>query len=110
MKEKLAASIQSAIQKAANFKTILPRVVETVVSIRSVQFREREDRLLLSLAADVRITPDQWPLPLEGPRSRTSFADPTHLVGEAAYTKLRLEAAGPIASAGNSSAARAGRV
>jgi hypothetical protein len=35
-------------------------VVETAVSIRSVQFREREDRLLLSLAADVRITPDQW--------------------------------------------------
>ena len=60
VKEKLAASIQSAIQKAANFKTILPRVVETAASIRSVQFREREDRLLLSLAADVRITPDQW--------------------------------------------------
>ena len=62
VKEKIAASVQSAIQKAANFKTILPRVVETAVTIRSVQFAEREDRLLLSLAADVRITPDQWQL------------------------------------------------
>jgi hypothetical protein len=60
VKEKLTASVQSTIQKAANFKTILPRVVEPAVTIRSVQFREREDHLLLSLAADVRITPDQW--------------------------------------------------
>jgi hypothetical protein len=60
LKEKIAGSIRSAIQKAANFNHILPPEIGSAATIRSVKFTNGpETRLCIESMADVRISPDR---------------------------------------------------
>jgi hypothetical protein len=60
VREKIAGSIQSALEKALDPKTILPPAAATAVVLRRAQFIEgSEGQLLLSLEAEIRISPDQ---------------------------------------------------
>jgi hypothetical protein len=63
LKEKIAASIRSSIQKAANFNNVLPPRMGGAVTIRSVAFTSgQEDRLLIDSAADAGISPENLKL------------------------------------------------
>jgi hypothetical protein len=59
LKEKIAASVRSAIQKATNFSNAIPPEIQSAVTVRSVQFTSgREGRLSIESIAEVRISPD----------------------------------------------------
>jgi hypothetical protein len=60
IRQKIAASVESAVQKSADLKTTLPAKLENAVTIRSVQFADGGDgRLWLTIAGEARLSADQ---------------------------------------------------
>ncbi len=60
IREKIAASIESAIQKSANLKSTLPPQIENVVAIQTVQFADGgAGRLWLTISGEVRLSAEQ---------------------------------------------------
>jgi hypothetical protein len=63
LNEKIASSVRSAIEKSANFNTVLPPEIGNAVTIRSVQFTSgRDGRLSIETAAEARIPPERLKL------------------------------------------------
>jgi hypothetical protein len=61
MREKIAASIEAAIQKAGNLKRAMPAAVEDVAAIESVQFADGgAGRLWLQLTGAVHLSSEQF--------------------------------------------------
>jgi len=59
LKEKIAASVRSAIQKATNFSNAIPPEIQSAATVRSVEFTSgREGRLSIESVAEARISPD----------------------------------------------------
>jgi len=60
LKEKIAASVRSAIEKSANFNNVLPPEIGSAVTIRSVEFATGpEGHLSIEALADAHISPDR---------------------------------------------------
>ena len=60
IREKIAASIQSAIQKSANLKSTLPSQIGSTAAIQTVQFADGgSGRLWLLVAGEVRLSAEQ---------------------------------------------------
>jgi len=61
MREKIAASIESAIRNSADLKSTLPAAIENVAAIQDVQFADGgAGRLWLTIAAEVRLSAEQF--------------------------------------------------
>jgi hypothetical protein len=61
IREKISASIESAIRKSANLKSALPADLESVASIQTVQFGDGgAGRLWLTIAGEVRLSQEQF--------------------------------------------------
>ena len=61
IRDKIAASIESAIQKSANLKSTLPAGIEGVAAIQTVQFADGGGgRLWLAIAGEVRLSAEQF--------------------------------------------------
>jgi hypothetical protein len=61
IREKIAASVESAIQKSANLKSTLPAEMENVAAIQTVQFADGgAGRLWLAIAGEVRLSAEQF--------------------------------------------------
>jgi hypothetical protein len=61
IREKIAASIESAIRKSANLKSTLPAAIENVAAIQTVQFADGgAGRLWLTIAGEVRLSAEQF--------------------------------------------------
>jgi hypothetical protein len=61
VRQKIASSVQKAIEKGTNFQSILPSALNTRVTIRTVQFAAGgSGELWLSTQADAQITADQF--------------------------------------------------
>lgn len=60
MREKIAASIESAVRKSANLKSMLPAGTESVAAIRAIQFADGgSGRLWLTIDGEVRLSAEQ---------------------------------------------------
>jgi hypothetical protein len=60
IREKIAASIESAIQKSANLKSTLPAEMESAATIQTVQFADGgAGRLWLTISGEVRLPAEQ---------------------------------------------------
>jgi hypothetical protein len=60
IRDKIAASIESAVRKSANLKSTLPPEIENVAAIQTLQFADGgAGRLWLILAGEVRIPAEQ---------------------------------------------------
>jgi hypothetical protein len=60
LRQKIAASMESAIQKSANLKSTLPAALEKAVTIETVQFADGgSGRLWLTIGGEVRLTAEQ---------------------------------------------------
>jgi hypothetical protein len=59
LREKIAASVQSAVQKLTDLKSRLPAEIGNAVSIDSVQFADGGGRLWLTIAGEARLSADQ---------------------------------------------------
>ncbi len=60
IREKIAASIQSAIQESADLKSTLPSAMESATAIQTVQFADGgSGRLWLLVAGEVRLSAEQ---------------------------------------------------
>ena len=60
LREKIAASVERALQRSANLKAALPAEIDQALSLRAVHFADgRDGHLWLSIDADVHLTPDQ---------------------------------------------------
>jgi hypothetical protein len=60
IREKISASIQSALQKGTNLSATLPPAIQGYVTIQNAQFKDAgSGRLLLVLNGEVRITKEQ---------------------------------------------------
>jgi len=60
IREKIAASIESAIRKSANLKSVLPAEMENVAVIQTVQFADGgAGRLWLAIGGEVRLSAEQ---------------------------------------------------
>jgi hypothetical protein len=60
IRQKIAESVESSIQKAANLKSALPAALENAVSIDSVQFADGgSGRLWLTIAGEVRLSAEE---------------------------------------------------
>jgi hypothetical protein len=61
IRDKIAASIESAIQKSANLKSTLPAEIESVAAIQTVQFADGgAGRLWLTITGEVRLSAEQF--------------------------------------------------
>lgn len=61
LRQKVTASIESAVQKAANLKSALPADIENTAALQTVQFADGgAGRLRLNLTGEVRLTNDQF--------------------------------------------------
>jgi len=61
LREKIAASIQSAIQKSTDLKSTLPAGIANVALIQSAQFADGgAGQLWLTIAGEVRLSPEQF--------------------------------------------------
>jgi hypothetical protein len=61
LREKIAAKIEAAIQKAANFKSALPPGIENVAAIQTVQFADGgSGRLWLTVTGEVHLSAEQF--------------------------------------------------
>ena len=61
IRQKIAASIESAIQKSANLKSALPPAIENVAALQTVQFADGgAGRLWLTIAGEVRLSTEQF--------------------------------------------------
>jgi hypothetical protein len=61
IRDKIAASIESAIRKSANLKSTLPAAIENVAAIRTVQFADGgAGRLWLAIAGEVHLSAEQF--------------------------------------------------
>lgn len=60
IRDKIAASVESAIQKSANLKSTLPAALEKAISIETVQFADGgSGRLWLTIGGEVRLSAEQ---------------------------------------------------
>jgi hypothetical protein len=60
LREKIAASVESAVQKLTDLKSRLPAEIGNAVSIESVQFADGgAGRLWLTIAGEARLSADQ---------------------------------------------------
>jgi hypothetical protein len=60
IRDKIAASVESAIQKSANLKSALPAALEKAVTIETVQFADGgSGRLWLTIGGEVRLSAEQ---------------------------------------------------
>jgi hypothetical protein len=60
IREKIAASVESAIEKSANLKATLPAEIGNAAAIQSVHFADGgAGRLWLTIAGEVRLSPEQ---------------------------------------------------
>jgi hypothetical protein len=60
IQQKIASSVESAIQKSANLKTALPAAIEDAASIQAVQFADGgAGRLWLTIDGEVRLSAEQ---------------------------------------------------
>jgi hypothetical protein len=63
LKEKIAASVRSSIQKAANFNNVLPPQIGSAVTMRSVAFTSgQEGRLCIDSTAEAKLPPENLKL------------------------------------------------
>ena len=61
IRQKIASSIESAIQKSANFKSTLPSAIENVAALETVQFADGgAGRLWLTITGEVRLSAEQF--------------------------------------------------
>jgi hypothetical protein len=61
IREKIAASIESAVQRSANLKSTLPAGIESAAAIQTVQFADGgAGRLWLAIAGEVRLSAEQF--------------------------------------------------
>jgi hypothetical protein len=61
IRRKIASSIESAIQKSANFKSTLPSAIENVAALETVQFADGgAGRLWLTITGEVRLSAEQF--------------------------------------------------
>ena len=61
IREKIAASVESAIQKSTNLKLALPAEMESVAAIQTVQFADGgAGRLWLAISGEVRLSAEQF--------------------------------------------------
>lgn len=61
LRQKIAASLESAIQKAANLQSTLPAGLENAAAIETVQFAGGgSGRLWLTIAGEVRLSAEQF--------------------------------------------------
>jgi hypothetical protein len=61
IRDKIAASIESAIRKSANLKSTLPAEMENVAAIQTVQFADGgAGRLWLTITGEVRLSAEQF--------------------------------------------------
>jgi len=61
LREKIAASIESAIRKSANLKSMLPAGMESVAAIQTVQFADGgSGRLWLNVGGEIRLSEEQF--------------------------------------------------
>jgi hypothetical protein len=60
IRDKIASSVESAIQKSTNLKSTLPAALEKAVSIETVQFADGgSGRLWLTIGGEVRLSAEQ---------------------------------------------------
>jgi hypothetical protein len=60
LREKIAGSVESAIQKSADLKSALPAKLDSAITIETVQFADGgAGRLWLTIAGEVRLTAEQ---------------------------------------------------
>jgi hypothetical protein len=61
LREKIARSVQSAIQKGMNFQSSLPPAIAGAITVNGARFAAGGDaRLWLNLDGDVRLSADQF--------------------------------------------------
>lgn len=61
IRQKIAANIESSVRKSADLKSALPAGVDSVVTLRTVQFADGgAGRLWLSVAGDLHLSADQF--------------------------------------------------
>ena len=61
IRQKMASSIESAIQKSANLKSTLPSTIENVAALQTVQFAEGgAGRLRLTITGEVRLSAEEF--------------------------------------------------
>jgi len=61
IRQKIAASIESSIQKSADLKSTLPAGMDSVVRLRTVQFADGgSERLWLTINGELHLSPDQF--------------------------------------------------
>jgi hypothetical protein len=61
LRERIAASIESAVRKSANLKSVLPAGMEDAATVRTIQFADGgAGKLWLSLTAEIRLSPEQF--------------------------------------------------
>jgi hypothetical protein len=61
MREKIVASIESAVRKSTNLKSMLPAGTESVAAMRAIQFADGgSGRLWLTLDGEVRLSAEQF--------------------------------------------------
>jgi len=61
IRDKIAASVESAIQKSANLKSTLPAELENLAAIQTVQFADGgAGRLWLTISGEVRLSAEQF--------------------------------------------------
>jgi hypothetical protein len=60
VREKIRTSIESALRKSADLKSALPEEIESVATIKTIQFADGgSGRLRLDINGEVRLTPEQ---------------------------------------------------
>jgi hypothetical protein len=61
LREKIAASVESAVRKSANLKSMLPAEMESAAAIQTVQFADGgAGRLWLTIGGEVRLSAEQF--------------------------------------------------